>query len=134
MSENEQVDTIEAVQRWNPEIGEWRAAADEGRLLIKACGGCGRTHYYPRSLCPFCFSADTRWQESPGAGSIYSFAVEHRGSEPFVIAYITLDEGPTMMSNLVEPLEMQSLRIGARVALDREASQRCRAPLFRLAE
>jgi uncharacterized protein len=132
MSEIEATDSVQAVQRWNPEIGEWRAAADEGRLLIKACADCGRTHYYPRTLCPFCFSANTRWQESLGAGSIYTFAVERRGERPFVICYVTLDDGPTIMSNLVEPIDMRSLRIGARAEVDPEASRRQRAPLFRL--
>ncbi|WP_082525235.1 zinc ribbon domain-containing protein [Mesorhizobium sp. Root102] len=38
----------------------WQAAR-EGRFLIKHCSSCGRAHWHPRQLCPFCFSAETEW-------------------------------------------------------------------------
>jgi uncharacterized OB-fold protein len=126
------IDTPAAVARWNPEISPWRAAADEGRLLIKRCEACGVAHYYPRSLCPFCFSDRTVWVESAGAGVVYSFAVEQRGSAPFIIAYVTLDEGPTVMTNIVAAPAADALRIGVRVELDPEESRGRRAPMFRL--
>jgi uncharacterized protein len=112
----EPIDTPEAVARWNPEISPWRAAADEGRLLVKRCEACGVVHYYPRTLCPFCFSEETRWVESGGRGVVYSFAVEHRGSAPFIIAYVTLEEGPTLMTNLVHDRRPRRARCGGEPA------------------
>ena len=47
----------------------WDAAA-AGKFLVKHCAACGKTHYYPRALCPHCLSADTQWRESAGQGTI----------------------------------------------------------------
>ncbi len=94
----------------------WDAAA-EGRFLIKACQACRQPHWYPRALCPFCFSDDTVWRESPGLGVIYSFSVMRRGAPvPFAIAYVTLDEGVSLLTNIVE-CDLESLRIGQKVKL-----------------
>ena len=78
----------------------WDAAA-EGRLLIKRCGACGEPHYYPRALCPFCLSADTRWEEAAGTGIVYSLSTMRRGKDaPYTLAYVVLDEGPAVLTNL----------------------------------
>lgn len=91
----------------------WDAAA-EGRLLIKRCGACGEPHYYPRALCPFCLSADTRWEEAAGTGSIYTFSTMRRGKDaPYTLAYVTLDEGPAVLTNL--DADPATLAIGQRV-------------------
>jgi len=86
-------------------------AAKEGRFLIKRCATCGRAHWYPRPLCPFCLSDNTVWQDSAGTGVIYTFSVMVRAAAPFVLAFITLDEGPTLLSNLVN-CEPGTLAIG----------------------
>ncbi len=88
----------------------WDAAA-KGKLLVKTCTACGRAHHYPRPLCPFCGSDRTEWKESAGRGVIYSFSVMRRASPPYVIAYVTLGEGVTMMTNLVD-CDFDALRIG----------------------
>lgn len=91
----------------------WDAAA-EGRLLIKRCGACGEPHYYPRALCPFCLSADTRWEEATGTGAIYSLSIMRRGKDaPYTLAYVTLDEGPAVLTNLDG--DPDRLAIGQRV-------------------
>jgi hypothetical protein len=91
----------------------WDAAA-QGKLLIKKCRGCGASHYYPRVLCPFCQSDATEWQTAAGTGTIYSYSVMRRAEIPYAIAYVTLDEGPTMMTNLVG-CDFDALRIGQKV-------------------
>jgi len=93
----------------------WDAAA-KGKLLVKTCTACGRAHHYPRPLCPFCGSNRTEWKESAGRGVIYSFSVMRRASPPYVIAYVTLDEGVTMMTNLVD-CDFDALRVGQPVRL-----------------
>ena len=45
-----------------PEAAPYWAAADEGRLLLKTCDGCGQPHHDPRDVCPHCLSTNTRWQ------------------------------------------------------------------------
>ena len=92
----------------------WDAAA-AGKFLVKHCAACGKTHYYPRALCPHCLSADTQWRESAGQGTIYSYSVTRRaGPIPFGIAYVTLDEGPTMLTNIAD-CDLDAVKIGDKV-------------------
>ncbi len=91
----------------------WDAAA-QGRLLIKACEACGKVHFYPRANCPFCWSGETTWQAAQGTGAVYSFTVMRKATPPFILAYITLDEGVTLLSNIIAD-DIESVRIGDRV-------------------
>ena len=100
----------------NPETKTFWEAASRGTLLIKRCTSCGQSHYYPRALCPFCGSDATEWQPTSGAGTIYSYSVMRRAEVPYAIAYVTLDEGVTMMTNLVD-CDFDALAIGQRVRL-----------------
>jgi uncharacterized OB-fold protein len=95
----------------SPETKPYWDAATQGRLLIKKCNACGELHYYPRSICPFCFSADTTWVEASGKGTIYSYSVMRRVPAPYVVAYVTLAEGPTMITNIVD-CDPNALKIG----------------------
>ena len=99
--------TIESKPFWD--------AATEGRFLIKRCTACGEAHWYPRALCPFCFSDETVWEESPGEGVIYSYSVMHRSpSGPYAIGYVTLAEGPAVLTNFVD-VAPDGLSIGQKV-------------------
>ncbi len=92
----------------------WDAAA-EGRFLIKRCADCGKAHWYPRAICPHCFSANTVWEESPGEGVIYAYSVLRRSpTGPFAVGYVTLDEGPAVLTNFVD-VAPGDLAIGLRV-------------------
>lgn len=91
-------------------------ATGEGRFLVKRCRACGKAHWYPRTHCPFCASADTEWTEASGGGAIYSYSVMRRAEPVYVMAYVTLDEGPTMMTNLVD-CDPDALAVGDRVRL-----------------
>jgi len=92
-------------------------AAREGRFLIKRCNACDKPHWYPRNICPFCFSADTVWQESLGEGEIYTYSVMRKNTPiPYAIGYVTLDEGVSLLTNFVD-CDLDSLRIGQRVKL-----------------
>lgn len=99
----------------NPENKPFWDAAAEGRLLLKRCKDCQQPHYYPRALCPFCFSDNTEWVDAKGTGEIYSYSVMRRGAPvPYALAYVTLDEGVSMLTNLVD-CDFDALRIGQRV-------------------
>lgn len=97
-----------------PEVREFWDAAAEGRLLVRTCGDCGRAHWYPRVICPLCGSPNTRWQPAGGGGTLYAFSPARRAEPPYVLAYVTLDEGPTLMTNVVDA-SPDTLRIGQRV-------------------
>jgi uncharacterized protein len=93
----------------------WDAAA-QGKLLIKKCTACGEPHFYPRTHCPFCFSEHTEWAEASGRGTVYTYSVMRRAPVPYAIAYVTLAEGPTMMTNLVD-CDLDAIKIGQAVKL-----------------
>ena len=99
-----------------PETMRYWEAAAEGKLLLKKCNACGEFHFYPRGLCPFCFSDKTEWREAAGTGTIYSFSVTRRSDPPYAIAYVTLAEGPTMLCNIVD-CDLDTVRIGQAVKL-----------------
>lgn len=88
----------------------WTATA-EGKLLIGKCSSCNAVHHYPRRVCPSCMSSDIEWVASSGKGKIYSFSVMRRAPVPYAIAYVTLDEGVTLMTNLVE-CDFEALAVG----------------------
>lgn len=86
----------------NPETEIFWDACNSKRLLIKRCKSCAQAHYYPRALCPLCSSSDCEWEESSGYGSVYAFSVMRRTNPPLVLAYVTLDEGISMLTNIVD--------------------------------
>jgi len=100
----------------NPETQAYWDAAAEGKLLIKKCNACGEVHFYPRAHCPFCFSDNTAWQQASGAGVVYTYSVMRRAPVPYAIAYVTLAEGPTMMTNIVD-CDLDGIKIGQKVKL-----------------
>jgi uncharacterized OB-fold protein len=106
----------------NPETQHFWDAAGQGQLLYKKCAACGEPHFYPRPHCPFCFSDKVEWQEASGRGTIYTYSVMRRAPVPYAIAYVTLAEGPTMMTNIVD-CDLDSIKIGQPVRLVFKASE-----------
>lgn len=100
----------------DPETQPFWDAAEQGRFLVKKCTKCQKVHWYPRSICPFCYSAETEWVEGSGKGKIYSFTVMPRADPPYAAAYVTLSEGPSMLTNIVE-CDLDALSIGQDVEL-----------------
>jgi uncharacterized OB-fold protein len=96
-------------------------AASEGRFLIPVCTACGKAHWYPRAICPFCASDKVEWRNASGKGTIYSFSVMRRVKEPYAIAHVTLDEGPTMLTNIVD-CDFDTVHIGQPVTVVFEES------------
>ena len=50
----------------NPESQPFWDAAKDGKFMIKRCTACGEPHYFPRSICPYCFSDTTEWVYDSG--------------------------------------------------------------------
>jgi uncharacterized OB-fold protein len=100
----------------SPETEAFWGAAARGALMLRRCAACAEAHFYPRTICPFCGSADTQWERASGEGTIYSFSVMRATAQPYCVAYVTLAEGPTMMTNIVDA-DLDAIRIGQRVRL-----------------
>ena len=100
----------------NPETKSFWDAAAEGRLLIRKCVTCGQVHFYPRAICPFCGSDKTEWVTASGLATVYSYSVMRRVPIPYALAYVTLEEGVTMVTNIVDG-DLDAIRIGQRVTV-----------------
>jgi len=98
-------------------IAFWEAAKEE-RLLIKHCLDCDVYSYYPRPFCPKCWSEQVEWFEASGGATLYTWSVIYandqppfRDQVPYVAAVVDLDEGPRMMTNVID-CPFEELRIG----------------------
>jgi len=86
----------------------WNAAREE-KLLLQKCSDCGKHIFYPRLLCPACFSDNIDWIEASGKGNIYTYTVVTNNAPsifledmPYVIAIVRLEEGVQMLTNIVD--------------------------------
>lgn len=104
-----------------PESEPFHAAAAEGRFLIRRCTECGKPHWYPRVVCPFC-AGPTEWEEASGEATLFTFATLERAKPPYTLAYVELAEGPKMMTNIVN-CDPSTLRIGDKVRVVFEAAE-----------
>ena len=86
----------------------WWEAAQRHELYIQKCRDCGDLRFHPRALCTNCQSSNTEWVKCKGTGHIYTFTVTNqngasgfRDSLPYVLAWVQLDEGVKLMTNIV---------------------------------
>lgn len=97
---------VTAPERTPETLPFWEATA-QGRLLLAYCEACDTYIWYPRTFCPNCGSRSASWREATGFGTVYSFTVvcraagEFREAVPFVVAYVELQEGPRVLTNIV---------------------------------
>ena len=91
-------------------------AAKAGHLSLKWCTDCKKPHHYPRGICPYCFSDKLEWKNAKGTGTIYTYSVMHAAKPAYVIAYVTLDEGVSMLTNIVDT-DFAKVKIGQKVKL-----------------
>lgn len=98
----------------SPESAPYWAAANREQLLLRRCLDTGKAFFYPRDHSPFTGSAATDWILVSGNATLYSFSFSGQKDEAHCIAYVTLDEGPTMLS-VVQCDKPQQLRIGQRL-------------------
>lgn len=100
----------------------WQAA-DEGQLLLQRCQECGHHQFYPRAICRHCWSENVTWEQASGDGRIWTYTVAHQPGHPawndeapYVIAIVELDEGPRMLSRVID-CDRRDVTVGARVRL-----------------
>ncbi len=104
---------MQAPAKPSPVVNSWARpfwdAANAGRLVIQRCASCAKHIFYPRVVCPHCFSDQLEWVEASGKGTVYSYTVVENNAPsafladmPYVVAIIRLEEGVQMLSNVID--------------------------------
>ena len=116
----------------------WDGCA-RGELLLQRCAACGTWRHPPSPVCPNCLGDQAAWMTATGQGTVYSFVVVRetraRGWDkmvPYVVAVIALDEGPRMLSNLIDIApEQVAVDMPVEVTFADVEGGATRLPLFR---
>jgi uncharacterized OB-fold protein len=89
-----------------PETQHFWDGAKNGELLLQQCSSCDHTYFPPRPFCPKCGSRDVQVIKASGKGRLYSYIINYLPAPgmkpPFAVAVVELEEGPRMMSNILE--------------------------------
>ena len=90
-----------------PLTGPYWAAVDHSELVRPVCERCGRSHFSPQVMCPWCQSASWSYQPSSGRGVVVSHTTIHRPPDPafeppYAVADVEVDEGWRLLAWIVE--------------------------------
>lgn len=89
-----------------PETQHYWDGAREGDLRLQTCQACDNTYFPPRPFCPECGSRDIAETKASGKAKLLSYVINHLPSPgfepPFAIAIVELEEGPRLMSNILD--------------------------------
>lgn len=97
------------------------AATREGRIDVQRCLQCGACRFYPRVLCPACWSDRAEWLPTSGRGEIHSYTIVHRApsagfsqATPYAVALVDLDAGVRIVGEIICN-DLEAVQIGQRV-------------------
>ena len=89
-----------------PETMHFWEGTRAGELRLQRCNACQKAYFPPRPFCPHCAAREVSIFRASGRGRLYSYVIHHRPvpgfTPPYAIAVVELDEGPRMMTNIVE--------------------------------
>jgi hypothetical protein len=89
-----------------PETAHFWEGARAGELRLQQCAACSHVYFPPRPFCPQCAARDVQVVRASGRATLYSYVIHHRPAPgftpPYSIAVVQLEEGPRMMSNIVQ--------------------------------
>ena len=93
-------------------------------LILQRCRSCGTLQHRPRALCVSCLSDEIEHFPASGRATVYSFTVTHqnqapgfREALPYVLAYVELEEGVRLLTNIVG-CSPENVRIGLPVEVE----------------
>ena len=89
-----------------PETQHYWDGARQGELRLQKCDSCHSIYFPPRPFCPDCGSREVSVVTATGRATLHSYVINHLSSPgfepPFAIAVVELEEGPRLMSNIVD--------------------------------
>lgn len=114
----------------------WEGCARH-ELILQRCQDCGAVQHRPRALCARCLSGRIEHFAASGRGTLHTYTITHqnqippfRDACPYVLAYVDLEEGPRLLTNLVG-CEPDAVRIGMSVRAEFKATGEFAVPRFR---
>jgi hypothetical protein len=108
-----------------PDTEPFWEATKQHQLTYQTCNTCSAVVFYPRSHCTACGGRDLERKVSAGNGSVYTFSVIMQSRHPafaelgpYAVAYVDLDEGFRIMTNIVGVRDpVHDITCGMRVKL-----------------
>lgn len=95
----------------------WDAVAQK-EFILQKCTDCNQWVFYPRTICPHCWSNNLEWRPASGKAHLKTWGIVHRPGHPawqevapYVLGVVELEEGPTMLTHLLLD-ETKDLHIG----------------------
>ena len=92
-----------------PETQPFWQGTRQGELRLQRCDACNHVYFPPRPFCPKCAGRKVSWFRASGRGTLYSYVIHHRPvpgfTPPYSIAVVALEEGPRLMSNIIDCLQ-----------------------------
>jgi uncharacterized protein len=89
-----------------PETQHFWDGTRAGELRLQRCADCDHTYFPPRPFCPACSSRSVDLVTASGRATLHSYVIHHRDAPgftaPYSIAVVQLEEGPRMMTNVVD--------------------------------
>ncbi len=134
------LDPARARPQPTPETQHFWDGTQAGELRLQRCDACAKVYFPPRPFCPACASRQVRSFAASGRGSLYSYVIHHRKvpgfTPPYAIAVVQLDEGPRLMSNIIDcPQTPEALELDMRLEVAFEKlDDTITLPLFRPAQ
>jgi uncharacterized OB-fold protein len=116
----------------------WEGLAD-GKLRFQRCGHCGSAWLPARPNCPHCLAAGPEWDEASGRAKVLSWVVYHtayadhlKARVPYDVTLVELEEGPRLLTNVIDSDAGRRLAPDAPVSLAIETEEGVAIPRFRL--
>jgi uncharacterized OB-fold protein len=98
--------TLRSLPVPTPETRHFWEGTRAGELRLQKCSDCEHTYFPPRPFCPQCSSRNVEVVVASGRATLESYVISHRPHKafegPYAIALVALEEGPRMMSNIVD--------------------------------
>lgn len=103
--------------------GYWEGAGRD-EIVLQRCEDCGVVQHKPRGVCASCLSNKIEHFVASGRGTVYTYTVTNQNQAkgfadacPYVMAYVDLDEGPRLLTNIVG-CDPDTVTIGMNVVAD----------------
>jgi uncharacterized OB-fold protein len=96
------------VPKPTPETQHFWDGCKNGELILQRCIDTGKAYFPPRPFSPYTGSRNVETFRASGKGILYSYVINHRApanfilEPPFAIAVVELEEGPRMMTNIID--------------------------------